>query len=74
MVTVGERTWFFSYRTCIAFERLDEAGVGAFEHNWPNRCRRQSNYSPTTAKHMGLMGVKDWPKVDDVTFEQLATS
>ena len=62
--TVGGKTWYFSYQTCVAFEDLENH----------RRIRRDQNYSVTTAKHMGFMGVKDWRKVDDATFDHIATA
>lgn len=64
IVTAGDRTWYFSYGTCVAFEHLTDNGVV--------RVRRESNYSVTTAKHMNAMGVKDWKKLDDTSFERVA--
>jgi hypothetical protein len=63
-VSQGNCTWYFSYSTCVAFERLD--GKDSV------RIRRDRNYSRTTAKHMGQMSVGNWEKVDDATFERLA--
>ena len=60
VVTVGDREWFFSYQTCVAY-RTDGA-----------RYRRAENYSVTTARHMRLAGVADWPKLDDAAFETAA--
>lgn len=69
ILTIGSRTWYFSYQTCVAYwDGTSFAGVDPHK----GMIRRQSNYSPTTAKHMSYMGVSEWPKVDDATFERLA--
>lgn len=58
IVTIGGNAFYFSYQTCVA------ARVGG------DLFRRDHNYSPTTAKHMGQMRCADWPKVDDAEFER----
>jgi hypothetical protein len=68
-VTQGNCIWYFSYSTCVAFERFDPEAPATERFT---RIRRQSHYSRTTAKHMGQMGVAAWAKVDDVTFEKIA--
>ncbi len=68
-VTIGPRTWFFSYQTCVAYQDARPVSEGG---STMHGMRRQSNYSVTTAKHMNYMGVSEWPKVDDATFERLA--
>ena len=60
VITAGERTWYFSYQTCVAYRVADK------------QFRRDRNYSVTTAKHLNYMGVADWPRVDDATFEKIA--
>jgi len=62
IVTIGNKRYFFSYKTCVAYDD----GEG-------NRIRRDTNYSVTTAKHMGVMGVRDWKRVSDAEFETRAT-
>jgi hypothetical protein len=62
IVTIGTRDYFFSYGTCIAFR--DGCGF---------KIRRDQTYSKTTAKHMRLFGVKDWPQVCDAEFERAAS-
>lgn len=59
-VSIGDRDYYFSYHTCVALRK------GA------QRFRRDHTYSRTTARHMSQMGVKDWPQVDDATFEREA--
>lgn len=56
IVEFGYKTYYFSYETCVAIKDQN------------TRFRRNQNYSKTTAKHMTLMGVKDWPQVDDQVF------
>jgi hypothetical protein len=58
---LGDKTYWFSYETCVAFS--DGSGL---------RIRRDHNYSVTTAKHMSQMGVKDWDKMADSDFERYA--
>lgn len=58
IVEFGYKTYYFSYETCVAIRDQN------------TRFRRNQNYSRTTTKHMGLMGVKDWPQVDDNTFTE----
>lgn len=53
VVTIGERSFYFSYSTCIAMRGPD----GLY--------RRARTFSSSTAKHMTQMGVKDWPQVPD---------
>ena len=60
LVEIGDREFFFSYETCVAYR---DSSV---------RIRRNKNYSVTTAKRLGQMGVKDWPQVSDEEFERRA--
>ena len=60
---IGGRMWAISYQTVVAYRGP----------NAPEGVRRDRNYSMTTAKHMGQMGVKDWRKVPDAEFEALAS-
>ncbi len=57
VVSIGVADYFFSYSTCVAFRK------------GKRRARRDHNYSRTTAKHMGQMGVTNWPQLNDETFE-----
>lgn len=59
--TIGGSRWFWSYNTCVAYQGPE------------GRARRDHNYSTTTTRHLAYMGVADWPRVDDETFERLAT-
>lgn len=75
--TVGNRTWYFSYQTCVGFEQLGTEKQYPVDHKGTViahalRIRRDQHYSPTTAKHMSYMGVSSWPRVDDATFEEMA--
>ena len=66
IIEVGEKRYYFSYMTCVAFADFSK-GI---------RVRRKSNYSKTTARHMSRhmsnMGVKMWDSVEDAMFEQMA--
>ena len=66
--TVGNRTWYFSYQTCVAYQCLGRFLGDAYK----SKLRISESPSPTTAKHMAYMGVADWPRVDDATFEKIA--
>ncbi len=61
IVDDGQKTMYFSYQTCVAIRGRNG-----------DTFRRDRNYSVTTAKHMRQMGVADWHKVSDETFERLA--
>ena len=69
---VGDRTWYFSYTTCVAYEAWGEHAQD--RETGHTRIRRQSNYSKTTAKYMRVMGVLTWPKVTDDEFDKIAAS
>jgi hypothetical protein len=71
IVSIGFRTWYFSYSTCVAYAG-PEGPDGPNSHHVT--IRRDQNYSVTTAKHLSLMGAKDWRKVDDATFESIAAA
>ena len=62
IIEIGEKRYYFSYMTCVAFADFSKH----------IRIRRESNYSKTTAKHMTNMGVKNWDTVKDDVFEQMA--
>ena len=63
ILKIGEKHYYFSYMTCVAFADFSK-----------DICvRRVSNYSKTTAKHMSTMGVKNWDTVEDDVFEQMAS-
>lgn len=47
--------------------------MGSVRRHGEVRIRRTSDYSRTTAKHMHYFDVRDWPRVDDATFERIAT-
>ena len=63
--TVGNRTWYWSFNNCVAYKS------DAIEDG-PLQVRARSDFSITTAKHLNYMGVSDWPRVDDATFEKIA--
>ena len=62
IIEIGEKRYYFSYMTCVAFADFSK-GI---------RVRRESSYSKTTARHMSNMGVKNWDTVEDAMFEQMA--
>jgi len=67
VVSIGEREFFFSYTTCVAYR-------GPAPHATTTTCvRRESNFSPTTARQMREMGCYDFARVPDDEFEQLAS-
>lgn len=62
IIKVGEKFYYFSYATCVAFADFSKG----------THIRRKSDYSNTTARHMSNMGVKGWDAVEDDVFEQIA--
>ena len=60
LVTIGPRQYYFSYQTCIAFQDFTDG----------RKYRSANSYSVTTAKHMGQMGVKDWPQLSEEQFAE----
>ena len=62
IIDIGEKRYYFSYMTCVAFADFSK----------DIRIRRESSYSKTTARHMSNMGVKNWDTVEDDVFEQMA--
>lgn len=61
-VTIGNKELFFSYATLVAVNAPDGGG----------QLRSDSNFSPTTSRHMGRMGVSDWNKVPQEELENIA--
>ena len=57
-VTVGDRTWYFSYDDCVAYESNHVA-------------IRQAPRSATSEKHMDFMECLSFRKVSKSTFEQI---
>jgi hypothetical protein len=63
VVTVGDLTIWFSYRTPIAFHTF-ETGTVARENVW----------GPTTGKHLGLVGVDKKKRMRGADFEDRLTA
>lgn len=72
-LTMGPRTWYFSYDRCEAFRhqscRIPQNDPGALR--MPVEARRDRVPSPTTREHLTRMGVLDWPTVPDEAFDRL---
>ena len=63
IVEVGPHTFYFSYRTCVAY-----TGPA-----YPKSIRIQNHWGPTTGRHLSDMYVKDWEVVPDELFEHVLT-
>lgn len=59
VVEVGEHRFYFSYQTCIAYERIGEAGTNL---------RIVNHWGPTTGKHFSKLGVTHFHMVSDEVF------
>lgn len=63
VVTVGDREFFFSYRTCIAYRGSD---VDKFI-----QARIANSWGPTTGRHFKELGCSEFPIYTDDEFQKL---
>lgn len=70
-ISIGERTYFISYETIVAYAGPAIHEDGSVERGI--RIRRARSYSSVTAKHMREMGVEGWSQVPDEEFERMAS-
>lgn len=67
IVTIGQKEYFFSYQTCIAFRGPDQNGniVGL---------RIANSWGPTTGRHFNELGCKDFHVLSDEAFTEILES
>ena len=63
IVTVGPMEYFFSYKTCIAIRGVQDGRLV--------KARIANHWGPTTGRHFGELGCKDFPTVSDEDFAKL---
>lgn len=62
--TNGEHIYYFSYETCVGYERHGATGDSV-------RVRLKNRWSNTTGRHINKMGIKDFPIVDEDEFQAI---
>ena len=67
VVTVGEKEYFFSYQTCIAFRGSN----GTSEYR---AVRIENSWGPTTGRHFKELGCSNFETVSGEEFERIITS
>lgn len=68
VVTIGQREYFFSYETCIAYR-----GPGSCSDSW-RAIRIANHWGPTTGRHFTDLGCKNFETVDDAAFNSFVES
>ena len=74
IVTIGDREYFFSYQTCIAYRGPFPSDVGWGGEDTPTgggAVRIDNYWGPTTGRHFNDLGCKHFPIIKREIFEHI---